>query len=141
VLQFAREVLRGHAAGAEVAVDGVAVGERRREVIRDRHEQSRGASGKCRARHALTPASAQVWRTYTGGSTRRSRFRARRANLCGSPRSHRSDRRLQEPALGGLCFGSHREPDFCAGLAEERDQRVDAEALDLAAQKVTDARL
>jgi len=47
VFEIAREVHGGHATTPKFAVDGVAVGEgggeRRREAIRDRHEQSRGA--------------------------------------------------------------------------------------------------
>ncbi len=38
-------------------------------------------------------------------------------------------------------FGSDGEADFGPSLTEERDPRVNTEALDLAAQKVADARL
>ena len=44
-------------------------------------------------------------------------------------------------ASRGLGFGSHGEPHFRAGLTEERDQRVNAKAFDLAAKEVTDPRL
>jgi hypothetical protein len=43
--------------------------------------------------------------------------------------------------LSGLPFVSHGESDFCTGLAQEGDQCVHAETLNLAAQEIADPRL